>query len=146
TVIPIRESAEFLNVDFNQPGRPAVVNMRLRGSLPTNTFMDVDVSMIAPDEIRTESYLFTQSFWHETGFDDEGAWTDTSYQGNGMFVPLMTGTHQLKLQMDQGSTFDGSMEAEITIRRNAWAAQWFVVYGVIIGIIGAIIYFIAPSK
>ncbi|MEO1444323.1 MAG: DUF4178 domain-containing protein, partial [Chloroflexota bacterium] len=35
TVVPIRESAEFVDVDFNQPGRPAVVNMSLRGGLPT---------------------------------------------------------------------------------------------------------------
>lgn len=140
--VPLRESAEYIPLEFNRAERPAVVDMRLTGSLPENTFIDVDVSMFAPDG--TETYLFTKSFWHETGYDEDGFWRETDYNNTGMFVPLQAGSHRLMIQVDD-ATFQGGMEAQVSIRRNIWVAQWFVAYAVVIGGVGVLLYMAAPN-
>lgn len=140
--VPLRESAEYVPLEFNRAERPAVVDMRLMGSIPENNYVDVDVSMIAPDE--TETYLFTKSFWHETGYDEDGFWRETDYNNTGMFVPLQEGAHRLMIRVDE-QTFQGGMEAEVTVRRNIWVAQWFIGYAVVIGGVGVLLYMAAPT-
>ncbi len=142
TTVPLRETAQFVDVNFNNPGRPAVVNMRLTsGNLPEDTFADVDVSMIAPDGF--ESYLFTRSFWRETGYD-EGYYDESSYSGSNMFVPLSAGEHQIKIQIDQ-STVSQDLAVEMTVRRNIWVAQWFIGYTVVAGLFAVLFYMGAPN-
>lgn len=136
-------SPSLIPVDFDHAGRPAVVNMSLNGSIPENNSIDIDVSMIAPDE--TESDLFSKSFWHETGRDEDGFWRDVRTSGSGMFVPLDTGSHQLKIAVET-ITFGGDMSANISIRRNIWVAQWFIGYAVLVSIIGVLFFMSAPSK
>lgn len=145
TTIPLsRSGTSTALVNFNQPGRPAVVDMNLSSTLTENTYLDVDLNVVAPDG--TVSYLFTTSFWHETGYDDEGFWRDHRTNGTGMFVPLETGDHKVQLTVDQNSTFNGDISATVTIRRNAWASQWLVVYGVVVGIIGVLVWFSTPAR
>lgn len=142
--VPLRPNTPTeVKVDFNQAGRPAVVDFQLSGSLPENTFLDIDLDMIAPDE--TESYLFSKSFWHETGYDDEGFWRDVRTNGSGMFVPLSTGVHRLKVTIDPASTYTGDVSALVSIRRNIWVAQWFIAYAVLSGIMGVLIWMSAPN-
>ncbi|MEO0562939.1 MAG: DUF4178 domain-containing protein [Chloroflexota bacterium] len=130
-------------INFERTGRASAVRMELRGAIPVNTFVDVDVNMIAPDG--TESYLFSQSFWHETGVDEDGRWVENDYRGSGMFVPLTTGPHQLQVVVDS-STVPDDVSANITIRRGVIVVQWFVGYAIIIGIIGVLFYMSAPTK
>lgn len=142
--VPITANqSQFVPVTFDQPNRPAIVDMRLNGSIPENNSIDIDVSMLAPDE--TESYLFSKSFWHETGYDDEGFWRDVRTTGNGMFVPLSAGQHNLKIDVET-ITFSGPMSADIIIRRNIWVAQWFVGYAVLVAVVGVGFFMAAPSK
>lgn len=143
TDVPMSESQVSLPVNFNQPGRPALVSVRLNGTLPENTFVDMDVSMQAPDG--TDNFLFTKSFWHETGRDEDGFWRETDYNVSGMFVPLDTGEHRLIMDVAEGNVAS-SLNAQVTIRRNIWVAQWFVGYGVIAGIIGVLLFMAAPSS
>lgn len=143
TSVPLRSdgTASTIPVAFDSAGRPSVVSLQLNGTLNTNTYLDVDVGIVAPDN--TESYLFTKSFWHETGYDDEGAWTDIQSRGNGIFVPLSAGEHRLTVTVDPTSTFRGDISAQVTIRRNIVMAQWLVGYAVVIGIVGVIYWFSA---
>lgn len=142
TSMRLAETQQSFPVNFNQAGRPALVNVSLNGALPENTFVDLDVSMVAPDG--TESFLFTKSFWHETGFDEDGFWRETDYNENGMFVPLDSGEHRLMVTVPDNAPA-ANLTADVTIRRNVWVAQWFVGYAVVMGIVGVLMYMAAPS-
>jgi len=133
-----------LPINYDIAGRPSHVRMRLRGSLPLNTFVDVDVNMIAPDG--TVSYLFSQSFWHETGVDDEGRWEESDYNGAGMFVPLSTGQHQLQIVLADTTADPSSLSANVTVQKGVVVLQWFIAYAVIAGIVGVLFYMSVPSK
>ncbi|MDQ7034904.1 MAG: hypothetical protein Q9P01_08725 [Anaerolineae bacterium] len=83
-------------VNFDKINRPAIIAVDLRsGGIPENTFVDLDVSITAPDE--QTYFLFTQELWHETGRDEDGPWRETHYRNSEMFVPLLTGDTRFRL-------------------------------------------------
>lgn len=131
-----------LPIDFNLAGRASIVSVKAQGALPLPSEIDIDVSIISPDE--TENDLFTLELWRESGSDDEGYWEEAQASASDMFVPFQTGTHTLEVSMGEG-TID-SINIEVDIRRNHILPSWFVGYGVITGIIGAIILFLSMRK
>jgi ribosomal protein S27E len=142
--IPLTVEGASVPVTFDRAGRPAAVEMQLRDSLPENTTVDIDVSIISPDN--TESDLFSQSFWHETGVDEDGFWRETDYRGTGIFVPLSNGEHRLRINVDT-TTYNGpALTANVSIKRNIVVVQWFFGYAIVIGIIGVLFYMSVPSK
>lgn len=132
-------------VEFDQTGRPAIISMRTPNTLPVNSSVDVEVSVTAPNEVKT--FLFTKSMWHETGRDDEGPWTDTKYKVSDMFVPTLTGQHQLEFALEDAVAVDG-IALNVSVKRNHTFPLWYVVYGVVVGVIGALLLFssIATSQ
>lgn len=131
-------------VNFEQTNRPAIVGIALRsGSLPANSFVDVDVNVISPDE--TKSYLFTQELWHETGRDEDGPWAESDYNSSDMFVPFQTGIHTFEVVFEPTASVN-SVDLVISVRRNHIMPAWFVIYAVIAGIIGVIALFYGASK
>lgn len=132
-------SAKF-TFDLDQSGRPAIVSMALIGGLSENTWFDIDVNVTSPNEVKTE--LFEKAFWHETGRDDEGFWRDTKYKVSDMFVPTVTGTHELELILSDTLSVD-AVTLSVTVKRNHIFPLWFVVYGVVIGILGGIFMYMS---
>lgn len=125
-----------LEVEFNQIGRPAVVEVALRsGSLPENSSVDIDVSVASPDG--TQNDLFIQELWHETGTDEDGFWRETQYTSTQMFVPFQIGVHKLALDFDADPNVT-SVEVAVSVRRNYIMPEWFFGYGVLCLIIGII--------
>jgi len=123
-----------VNVEFENK-RPVIVAVQMvRGSLPANSFVDIDVNIISPDGLSQP--LFVQELWHETGYDEDGAWTETQYRTSEMFVPTQAGAHKLELAYD-GSVVD-DLFLEVTIRRDHIMPLWFLIYGVAAFIFAAI--------
>lgn len=129
-------------VNFNE-ARPAIVGLELANeTLPENTFIDLDVEVIAPDG--EEYYLFEQEFWHETGYDEDGAWRESQYTTSEMFVPTTSGEHQLMISYDGSVLRD--FEVLVTVRRNHIMPLWFVIYAAVAGIMGVIAFFAASAQ
>lgn len=129
-------------VELDQSGRPAVVSMRTPMSLPQNTSFDIEVNVTSPNEVKT--YLFTKEFWHETGVDEDGPWTDTKYALTDMFVPTVTGSHMLEFVLDDAVGVD-NIPLEVTVKRNHVFPMWYVVYSVCVGGVGIFLMFSAAS-
>ena len=142
TTVELREAQSMLTLEFDQPGRPALVSMRMNGGIPVGNYVDVDVSVEAPDG--TESYLFTKSFWHETGVDEDGRWVETDYNEEGRFVPLESGRHRLIIEVSE-QTFSGDLSAEVRVRRNIWVMRWLFGYAFLAAGLGIFSYMSAPN-
>lgn len=131
-----------ITVNFDE-ARPAIVGLELvNATLPENTFVDLDVEVIAPDG--EEYYLFEQEFWHETGVDEGEAWRESQYTTSEMFVPTTSGEHQLIISYDGSVLRD--FDVELTIRRNHIMPLWFFIYAVVAGIAGVIAFFAASAQ
>ena len=127
---------------FDRIGRASIVSVRAQGALPLPSEIDIDVSIDSPDE--TENDLFTLELWRESGSDDEGYWEVAQDSASDMFVPFQTGEHTLEIAMGEG-TID-SVSIAVDIRRNHVLPTWFVVYSVIVGIIGGLILYLSLKK
>jgi hypothetical protein len=128
-------------IDFGQSGRPAIIRVRLAGNLPVNSGVEVGFSMISPNQM--ENYLFSMDFWHETGVDDEGPWTDIRSSASKMFVPQQQGLHTLEVELTgvtQG--FNQPVTAQVTVMGNHIMPSWFIGYGVVFGVLGLAMLFI----
>lgn len=132
-------------VNFDQIERPALVRVSMSGqSLPENSFVDLDVNVIAPNEDRF--YLFSQELWHETGIDEGEFWRETQYTTSELFVPMEVGEHQLELRYDAASTAQQNLTLNVTVERNRVMSGWFVSYAVIAAIIGFILLFFGARE
>jgi hypothetical protein len=144
TVDPTNPVSSF-PVEFDVAGRPATVKARMETPLSPNTFIDVDVSIIAPNE--SETVIFDQEFYHETGSDDEGPWTETSMEVSDMFVPALTGTHRIELALAAGTNDAGqtvsqlnqSLSVRVEVWKNQFVGTWLFGYGAVIGIVGLLL-------
>ncbi len=126
-------------IDFDQVERPAIVSMSMIGSLPANTSLDLEVSVTSPNEVKT--YLFTKSFWHETGSDDEGPWAEADYQVSDMFVPTLNGSHMIEVLLEDNVGVEG-LEMVVNVKRNHTMPLWYAVYAVIVGFVGVVLLFL----
>jgi len=141
--ITLMADGASIDIPYNVPGRPSRVRMELRDTMPVNTFVDVDVTMFTPSE--EESYLFSQSFYHETGVDSDGRWTERDYSGSNTFVPVESGNHQLRIAVSN-TNLSNSVTANVSVTRNAMAVRWFIIYAVIVGIVGIGFYMSVPNN
>lgn len=129
-------------VEFDQAGRPANIRTWLETQIPANTFVDIDVSVTSPNEV--ETVIFEQEFYHETGSDEDGPWTEKKSNGGDMFVPYLAGTHHIEVSMTAarfsgttvGETLNFPITARIEVYRNNLQVSWLIGYGVVVGIIG----------
>lgn len=125
-------------IDFDQVERPAIVSMSMIGSLPANTSVDLEVSVTSPNEVKT--YLFTKSFWHETGRDEDGPWVETDYNVSDMFVPTLNGSHIVEVLLEDNVGVEG-LELAVNVKRNHTLPLWYAVYAVIVGLVGVVLLY-----
>lgn len=138
----VEESELVVPVELDQVNRPAVISLSLVGGLPVNSAFDVDVSIRSPNEV--ETFLFLNEYWHETGRDEDGPWTETSYQVSNMFVPTVAGLHALVITLeDTVPTGRQTVEFDLEVRRNHITPLWYIVYAIGVSIAGGIAFFIA---
>lgn len=123
-------------VEFNQAGRPAVIRLWLRTSLPANSSLDLDVSVISPNE--SETLIFEGDFWYETGSDEDGPWSESSTYNTDTFVPFLSGAHTIEVELGPSAPIS-EVEVQIQVLRNHIAPAWLLVYGGIVGVLGLII-------
>jgi hypothetical protein len=134
--------SDSFTINFDE-ARPAIVGLELIGdSLPENTFIDLDVEVIAPDG--EEYYLFEQELWHETGRDEDGAWRESQYSVSEMFVPTTSGEHTMIISYD-GSVLR-SLTLQVTVRRNHIMPLWFIIYAIVAGLIGIGAWFAGAAQ
>jgi hypothetical protein len=120
-------------VTFDQPGRPAVVKIWLQSNLPANTFADIDVDIISPDG--SETFLFDHDFWHETGRDEDGVWTEKDTFGTDTFVPTQKGEHKMEFTLGETQGVN-TATLKVEILKNHVMPGWLLGYGALIGVIG----------
>lgn len=132
---------DTFTINFDS-ARPVIVGLELvGGSLPENTFIDLDVGIVAPDG---EEYdLFEQEIWHETGYDEDGAWRESQYSVSEMFVPTTTGEHTMMISYD-GSVMR-NLTLKVTVRRDHIMPLWFIIYAVIAGLMGIGAWFMSAT-
>lgn len=123
--------------------RPVIVRVEMiSGSLPENSYIDIDVNITSPDGLTQP--LFVQELWHETGYDEDGAWRETQYRTSEMFVPTQAGSHKLELAYD-GSVLD-DMTLEVTIRRDHIMPLWYFIYAIAAGVFALIFFIMSGSQ
>ncbi|MBX3063255.1 MAG: DUF4178 domain-containing protein [Anaerolineae bacterium] len=134
-------------------GRPMQVRVWLKNDIAANSSYDVEVSMISPDE--SEAFLFDLDFWHETGSDEDGPWTEKGYYGEDTFVPFQTGTHELEIGYSQPEAGDTTtvvptsyptMQLQVAAYKDRMFPGWFIVYSVITLVIGGALFLSGAMK
>lgn len=137
------EAETVLPVDFDHVNRPAIITVNLLGGLPENTGFDLDISIMSPNEI--ETFLFLKEFWHETGYDDEGFWRESAYSASDMFVPTVAGQHQIIFTMEDNMLGFNEFQLDISVVRNHVTPMWYLVYAVIVAIVGVLVFYAAAK-
>lgn len=122
-------------VEFNQAGRASIVAVQAQGALPLPSSIDIDVSIDSPDGM--ENDLFTLELWRESGTDDEGYWEEAQASASDMFVPFQVGTHTLEVALGEGNL--DTINVSVDVRRNHVLPTWFIIYAVVVGIVGVLI-------
>jgi hypothetical protein len=130
-------------VNFENGERPALVRLKMQGSLPVNTYAEVDVSVVDPEDV--ELYVFSQEFWHETGYD-EGNWEESDYSGSGQFIPGLSGTHEIEVELGERSAGINSMTVEVEVVKNHMLPSWFFGFGAVGIVLGIIVLGAAHPK
>lgn len=144
TLSSAAETPSVIPVTFSQTGRPAVISLEVLTSLPANSVItpEIDVSIVDPDGKRTD--LTTQEFWHETGFDDEGSWTDKRAKGSKHFVPNKEGTHQLEISLEDSPY--STIDVQVQVKRNEILYTWFGCYGILAALLGGGLFVLGAPK
>lgn len=131
-------------VNFEDGSRPAMVKIKMQGSLPLNSWAEVDVSVVDPQDV--ELYVFSQEFWHESGRDSDGAWEESDYSGTGKFVPGLDGTHEIEVELGERSSGVNGMTVQVEVVKNHMLPTWFLGFGIIGTILGIILLAVAHPK
>lgn len=126
----------LLPIEFDTAGRPAIIRTELLSSIPVNSYVDVDVSVIAPNV--AETVIYSQEFWHETGVEDGESWEESEHNTGDMFVPYQPGTHQIEVALDN---MQSPLDIHVEVVKDHVVPGWFLGYGVIVGGIGLLLLF-----
>lgn len=123
--------------------RPILISVRTQNLLVENTFADVDVSVVSPDD--TETYVILQEFWHETGYDEGEFWREQQTSGQDAFVPFQTGQHMINVEMDPESQVE-FLTVQVELRSRHISPTWTFWYSVIIGVIGLGLFYFSLTR
>jgi ribosomal protein S27AE len=125
-------------VELDTAGRPAVIKVNLHSSIPVNTYIDADVSVVSPNEKKT--VVFSKEFYYETGTDEDGPWSEKKERVSDMFVPYQPGTHYVEVALG-GTGFTGDTNIQVQVKKDYIVPGWFFGYGGIVGLIGLVLLF-----
>jgi hypothetical protein len=123
-------------VTFSAPGRPVTFRVALLTDMPENTFNDLEVSVMSPDE--TETVVAFPDFWHETGVDEGEFWREQQTEGNDAFVPFQAGAHVIQLELDPASNLP-QVEMLLEVRDQHISATPLLIFAGFAGIVGFIL-------
>ncbi|MCB9438576.1 MAG: DUF4178 domain-containing protein [Anaerolineales bacterium] len=136
--------AVVIPLDLQTVNRPVRISTKLEGSIPVNTYAEVDVSVTDPTD--TDTDIFTNEFWYETGSDSDGPWSEKDYSGGGKFVPTTKGVHQIEVALGEKSASVGSVKVTIEVYRNYVETIWFLIYGGLNAVIGLVLMAMAHPR
>lgn len=138
TVVVNSAATQVFPVTINGANRPAMVKVQMNNPLPVNTWAEVDVNIIQPNE--DDLYEFSASFWHESGYD-EGYWEEDDYNISTQFVPPQAGTYRFEVGLGEQTTAMQEVIVDIEVYENSFFPQWFWGYSCCFGILGLIVLF-----
>lgn len=124
-----REARLPLNLEAN--GRPLQVRLQLQGGLPTGSYASVEVSVSAPNEV--ETFLFEKDFYHETGYDEDGYWSESNYSGEAAFTVEQSGPHEIELTFSDSSPTVLSIVVTVSVYRDVILSAPFLIYAIVVG-------------
>jgi hypothetical protein len=137
------QPAVSIPIDFVQTQRPVMVQMSVVGSIPENSFADVDMSVVAPNEV--ESLIVSEEFWHETGVDEGEFWREQDLNGSGEFVPFLAGMHDIELELGteppEQLTRVSSVTMQVDVISGRMSPNFLFGYAVIVAVIGLFLTF-----
>ncbi len=135
---------QVIQIEFNQTGRPAKVNLTVLNTLPVNSSVnpEIEVSIIDPEGKETD--LTVQEFWSESGYDDEGSWSEQRTDGGKSFVPNVKGVHQLHISLED-SPMD-TVDVQVEVQKNEMLSSWFICYGVFALLVGVYFFVVGAPK
>jgi Domain of unknown function (DUF4178) len=128
-----------ITVNFEYPNRPVLFNLELLTTMSENSFNDLEVSVVSPDE--TETVVSFPEFWHETGVDEGEFWREQQTSGEDAFVPFQSGQHTIELELDAASNLS-SMDVKLQVRDRHLSAMPLLIFSAVAGAIGAIALFL----
>lgn len=114
--------------------RPLQISLEVENELPTNSYAEVDLTVVDPQD--QEIYLYTKEFWHETGVDSEGSWTEKDYDTSRRYMPSSTGPHEIEIELSEISTNVQTVDVHVKVRKNHVVASWLLGYGIITVVLG----------
>jgi len=146
TLVPATPAPSVqIPVNFPQGNRPAIVRLWLVSPLPVNTFAEVEVSVISPNE--AETFIFEKEFWHETGIDEGERWTERDYFGGEVFVPYQAGTHEVEVTLGEISPLlKQDIKVRVGVFQNHILPSYFLIYGVIAAALGILFFVMSMRK
>ena len=126
------------SIEFTQPERPVMLKMTVQSTLPENTFADLDLIVVSPNEV--ETIVSFEEFWNETGIDEGVAWRESDLDDSEAFVPFLAGTHQIQVELGNEPTTQlarvNDVSVKIDVYSNHLSPNILFGYAAIVGIIG----------
>jgi hypothetical protein len=132
-----------ITVDFEYPNRPVIFNLELLTPMTENTFNDVEVSVMSPDE--TETVVSFPEFWHETGVDEGEFWREQQTSGEDAFVPFQQGQHIIQLELDAASNLQ-AMDVKLQVRDRHLSGVPLFIFSAVAGGIGLVALFLGMKS
>jgi hypothetical protein len=127
-------------LQIDTAGRPTLIRVDYQGALPVNTSVDVGVEVVTPDG--EDLQVLSRSFYYETGYDVDGAWSESQYSGRGRFVPSKTGQYTVNVELEElSTTAPNSITVKVDVMKNHLLYSWFLCYGVIVGLVAIVLLF-----
>lgn len=133
----------IIPVEISNIRRPVMIDVKATGNLPLNTYAEIDVGVIDPEDV--ETHFLTHEFWHESGSDDEGYWEEDDYSGTGKFVPTTAGQHEIEVEVSELGGVS-SVTVNVVVYRNHVMPEWLFGYGVVAGILGIVFISMSAAK
>jgi hypothetical protein len=124
----------LIPLDITNAGRPVMVDLKLQGTLPVNTYAEIDVNVIDPED--NESAVFSREFWHETGTDSDGSWEESDYAVTGKFVPASSGPHEIEVELSELAPGISGVTVKANVYKNHVHPTWFLGFGGLTAILG----------
>lgn len=135
--------AASIPINFAQSDRPALVRLWLTSAIALNSYAEVEVSVISPDE--SETFIFEKEFWYETGIDEGERWTERDDYGTEIFVPHQTGEHDVEVMLGENNVTD-NVVVTVGVYQNHILPLFFLIYALVAGLIGGVFLFLGLRR